>query len=182
MIAVSMSHKAYAFSWSAFERSELRGVLLGALSADDPAQLVRYINEHRCDLKDPYEGSPLPEAWQDTLANRDVHEYGDFALTRFYDPAGDCGIGDQWRDIDGRLTEADRAVLLGTPLGPPNRYFDPGRLGSYFQTPRQVVRSLARVRRFNLAALEDRQRESLKRFEGLLAECVDTGLGLYVTF
>jgi hypothetical protein len=177
-----MSHKAYAFDWPAFEGDELHSLLLAALTTGEPAGLIRYIEAHPDDLKDPYEGDPLGEDWRDMLENWDVHEYGDFALTRFYDPAEDSGIWDQWRAIDRRLGEADRAALLGTPFGPPGAYFDPGRQGSYFQTPEQVGRSLARVRRFELPELEDYQRTSLERFEELLAECKEARSGLYVTF
>lgn len=179
---MSMSHKAYAFDWLAFEHDELHGLLLAALTSGDIAGLIRYIEAHRDDLKDPYEGDPLNEDWGNMLENRDVHEYGDFALTRFYDPAEDCGIWDQWRTIDRLLPEADRATLLGTPLGLPGAYFDPGRLGSYFQTPKLVARSLARVQRFKLPDLEDYQRESLERFAELLEQCKEAGSGLYVTF
>jgi hypothetical protein len=179
---MSMSHKAYAFDRSAFERDKLHGLLPGALSADDPAELARYIEAHRTELKDPYEGAPLPEDWQDMLGNRDVQEYGDFALTRFYDPAEDWGVGDAWMAIDRRLPEADQAALLGSPFGPLGAYFDPGCLGSYFQTPPQVVASLDRVRRSPWPDLEDDPRESLKRFEALLARCTESGSGLYITF
>jgi hypothetical protein len=179
---MSMSHKAYAFDWLAFEGNELHGILLAAFSSGDPAGLIRYIEAYRGDLKDPYEGDSLDEDWRDMLEKRDVHEYADFALTRFYDPAEDCGLGDQWRAIDDRLPEADQVALLGTPFGPPGAYFDPGRLGSYFQTPKQVAQSLACLRRLKLPDLEEYQRESLERFADLLAECKEAGRGLYITF
>jgi hypothetical protein len=71
-------------------------------------------------------------------------------------------------------------VLLGAPLGSPSAYFDPSRLGAYFQTPQQVVRSLARVQRI-VPDLEGYQRESLEQFKELLEECAEAGSGLYVT-
>jgi hypothetical protein len=61
-------------------------------------------------------------------------------------------------------------------------YFDPGREGSYFQTPSQVSESLSRVRKFHLPGLEDYRRKSLERFTELLKECVESRSGLYVTF
>jgi hypothetical protein len=177
-----MSHKAYSFDWSRFECDELHGALWEALTTGDSAGLIRYIEAHRADVKDPYAGEPPGEDWQEMLENRDVHEYGDFALTRFYDPAEDCGLWDQWRDLDERLPQADRTALLGVPFGPPDAYFDPGRLGSYFQTPRQVVQSLARVRQVRLPDMEEHERESLQQFEDLLAECAELRFGIYVTF
>lgn len=179
---MSMSHKAYAFDWPAFESDDLYGLLFAALTSGDSAGLIHYIDVHREDLKDPYEGNPLADDWRDMRENHDVYEYGDVALTRFYDPAEDAGIGNPWLAIDDQLPEADRAALLGTPFGPPSDSFDPGRLGSYFQTPREVARSLARVRRFKLSALEDYHRKSLERFRDLLEECEKAGSGLYVTF
>jgi hypothetical protein len=116
-IAVSMTHHAYAFDWSAFARDELHSILLDALSSGDTNGLIRYIEANRDHLKDRYEGGPLSANWQDVLENFDVHEFGDFALTRFYDPEMDRGLRNGWLAIDEHLSEADRAVLLGTPLG-----------------------------------------------------------------
>jgi hypothetical protein len=149
---VSMSHKAYAFDWSAFARDELHNILLDALSSGDTNGLIRYIEANQDHIKDYYEGGPLSDNWRNVLANFDVQEFGDFALTRFYDPQKDSGLGIEWRGIDEHLSETDQAVLLGTPFGSSSAYFDPGRQGSYFQTPREVVRSLARVQRIELSA------------------------------
>ena len=101
-----------------------------ALAANDSAELEEFIDRYRAELKDPYEGKPLPEDWRETLGNRDVQEYGDFALTRFYDPNADCGLGCCWNEIDDALPEEDREVLLGLPFGPRHNRFDPGRYGS----------------------------------------------------
>jgi hypothetical protein len=180
-IAVSMSHKAYAFDWSAFARDELHSILLDALSSGDTNGLIRYIEANQDHLKNHYEGGPLSN-WRDMLENFDVQEFGDFALTRFYDPEKDSGLGNDWLAIDEHLSEADRAVLLGTPFGSSSAYFDPGLQGSYFQTPREVVRSFARVQRIGLSDLEDYRRQSLERFKELLEECAVAGSGLYVTF
>ncbi len=84
--------------------------------------------------------------------------------------------------IDDLLGAADRAALLGVAIGPDENRFDPGRQGSYFQTPEEVVRSLARVRRFKLSRFLDNHRKSLRSFQTLLEECQAKGLGVYVTF
>lgn len=133
-------------------------------------------------LKDPYEGDPFDEDWHGMLENRDVHEHGDFALTRFYDPDEDCGLAYCWNDIDDALPEVDRGILLGTPFGPEHNRYDPGRYGSYFQTPERVAESLASVRRLDLSWLDEHDRGFVRRFVGLFEECVAGGLGLYVTF
>jgi hypothetical protein len=80
------------------------------------------------------------------------------------------------------LPEEGRQALLGSPLGPAHSRFDPGRYGSYFQTPQRVAKSLALVRRLGLVGLNGEVVESLRRFQGLLEECLAAGLGLYVTF
>jgi hypothetical protein len=69
MIAVSMSHKAYAFDWSAFVRDELHNVLLDALSSGDERGLIRYIEANRHYIKDRYRGGPLSDDWKDSLGN-----------------------------------------------------------------------------------------------------------------
>jgi hypothetical protein len=114
------------------------------------------------------------------LEHFEVQEFGDFALTRFYDPGKDSGLGNVWRTIDEHLSEPDREVLLGTPFGSSGRYFDPGRQGSYFQTPWEVVRSLARAQRIALSDLYERR--SLECFKMLLENCEEAGTGFYVTF
>jgi hypothetical protein len=177
-----MSHKAYAFDWSAFVRDELHNILLDALSSADERGLIRYIEANRDYIQDPYRGGPLSDDWKDELANYDVHEFGDFALTRFYDPMEDYGVEYDWLDLVEHLPEADLTALLGTPFGSPRAHFDPGRQGSYFQTPQEVVRSLARVQRIDLSNMDEDQRESWPQFEKLLEECAKAGTGLYVTF
>lgn len=56
---MSMTHKAYAFNWKAFEIDEfspLSPLLIQALESDDASSLIRYIENHRDSLKDPDEG------------------------------------------------------------------------------------------------------------------------------
>jgi hypothetical protein len=177
-----MFHKAYAFDWRAFEGDELPGLLSRSLETGDPSGLVAYIEANRRALKDPYEGDPLGDAWQGLLENRDVHEYCDFALTRFYDPATDRGLGYCWNEIDASLPEDRRQALLGSTLGPEHNRFDPGRYGSYFQTPQQVAESLMLFGMFDLPRLGQHDEVFVEQFEGLLEECIASGLGLYVTF
>jgi hypothetical protein len=131
-----MEHKAYALDWSRFE-SDLLPLLLDALASDDPDTLEVYIDRHLHELSDPYEGQPLSADWRESLENRDVQEYGDYALTRFYDP-GDCwGIGYEWARLSDQLPELAANAILGFPVGPAEHLFDPGRYGSYFQTLRR---------------------------------------------
>ncbi|WP_425619062.1 hypothetical protein NA78x_002793 [Anatilimnocola sp. NA78] len=172
---MSMSHKAYAFDWREFESDELHHLLIAALESGDPTTITKYIEAHHEQIKDPFAGQPIEQRWQATFGNRDVHEYGDFALTRFYDPADDQGIADSWLAVDAALAPHDRSALLGSTLGRPGHEFDPGRQGSYFQTPERVVESLRRIERITRA-------RELESYMQLLSRCAGNGLGVYVTF
>jgi hypothetical protein len=60
------------------------------------------------------------------------------------------------------------------PLGVGDRLCDPGRLGSYFQSPGMV--------RESVAALTGVAAEEVRPFRELLAVCETRRLGVYVTF
>lgn len=167
-----MTHKAYAFDWSRFEFG-LLPILIEALIADDTAALEAFIDDNHALLTDPYEGEPLPNDWRAGL-NWDVHVYGDYALSAFYDPADDCGIAGEWGEVSECLPGASANALLGFSLGPPERPFDPGRYGSYFQTPSQVQKSLEFLQPLGMPELSP--------FVDLLARCNAEGRGVYVTF
>jgi hypothetical protein len=170
---MSMCHKAFAFDWMSFER-ELLPILLSALEANETAGLTAFIESNIGTLSDPYEGETLTEDWQSLLENQDVQELGDFALTRYYDPSDDCGLGDDWITLNASLSAPAQAALLGSPLGPETNRFDPGRMGSYFQTPADVRRSRASLRPLKAAPI--------RLYKSLLDRCGRRGLGVYVTF
>ncbi len=168
-----MEHKGYEFDWYAFER-ELYPMLVRTLETGQVQELVSFVESNRSQLTDPYEGQALDDNWQSTLANRDVHEYGDYALTKYYAPDEAAGVGDAWMELSDRLpAEASRA-LLGEPIGPQSNLFDPGRMGSYFQRPVQA--------RISLSVLENIDFPELAEFCDLLSQCVEKNLGVYVTF
>lgn len=168
-----MLHKAYAFDWFRFE-PELHALLIRALTEKKCVELERFIDQHFGDLTDPYEGEPLSANWRSALENRDVQEHGDFALTRFYNPADDFGIAEQWTTLSDRLPATAANALLGFTIGPPERPFDPGRYGSYFQTPTLVRQSLM--------VLKPLVVPELGRFVELMERCAAERRGLYVTF
>jgi hypothetical protein len=168
-----MDHKAYRFNWPSFDL-DLRGILTQALADNNPAALEAYINEHLAELKDPNHWGSLSGDWRNGLENRDVHEYGDYALTRFYDPSDCRGIGYGWSTLSEELPQQAAMAMLGIPIGPPKKLFDPGRYGSYFQTPELVRKSLS--------ALEPYTRPDLTTYLELLKRCVRERCGVYVTF
>lgn len=174
-----MEHRAFAFDYAAFA-DELKPLLERALADGDAAPLEAFVEDHRDALKDPYEGAPLGDDWRDLLENEDVHEYGDFALTRYYDPAADLGLGYDWEDVQVLLQRELRTdlPLLGEPVGPPKRRFDPGRSGSYFQSAAQVQRHLEQVE----ALARDRAELSGDLDALLHVLRTASAKGLYVTF
>ena len=168
---MSMEHKAFAFDWNAFQR-DLAPILHDALSCDSVAALAAFIEHHRHSLTDPYEGQPLPKDWWSSMENRDVQEHGDFALTRYYSPTVDFGIGDSWIEFSSGFPSPQ--ILLGDLFGPADNRFDPGRMGSYFQTPTVVASSLR--------DLSANDHPELSGFVGLLERCNAGEMGVYVTF
>jgi hypothetical protein len=168
-----ISHKSFEIRWEAFA-TELLPVLLRALSTGATDELGVFVDENLDDCCDPNEGYPLSVEWRDDLLNGDVHDFADYALTKFYDPAQDFGIGEARYDIERGLAPKARAALLGSPIGPQGNLFDPGRQGSYFQDPSAAASSLK--------TLAGHRGSSLDPFILLLETAVASGNGVYVTF
>jgi hypothetical protein len=114
---MSMDHRAFAFDWTAFEGG-LLPILVRALETEDQGPLSSFIEAHRRELRDPYEGDPLPHDWRSLLEHGGVQELADFALTRYYRPEDDRGLGPEWQAIDDMAAPAVRATLLGAPHRP----------------------------------------------------------------
>ena len=169
-----MEHKAYEFDWLAFD-ADLHCILFDALESNNTTPLLSYIDANTLELTDPYEGNPLHIDWRSQIDNRDdVHELGDFALTRFYGPLTDFGVGAAWLELEESLAQQCRNAMLGQTVGPPNNPFDPGHMGSYFQSPDGVLQSID-----DLAAVDDPR---LAGYLALLGNCRSKNCGVYVTF
>ena len=179
---MSMDHKAYAFDYDAFD-AELRPVLEGSLRSGDVGPLLGFIREHFAELKDPYEGEPLEGNWQDLLTYEDPQEYGDFALTKYYEPSDNLGVGTDWTALEELLVgELDQRTdfTLGHTVGPPGNVFDPGRMGSYFMTAGEIE-----TRHDSLQVLVARKPDLRPRLEGLVGmyeKLFRAGKGAYQTF
>jgi hypothetical protein len=89
---MSLSHRAFIFDHHLFQR-ELRPILEAALTSGAVAPLRQFIEENLPYLKDPNDGAPLEEGWEQHLEVRDVDQYGDVALTKYYSPDLNGGIG-----------------------------------------------------------------------------------------
>jgi len=170
---MSMCHKAYALDHASF-MADLAPLLYGALVTGRDAELASFIDRDLTTLTLPWEGKPLAPDWRSVLENGDVHEIADLALTKYYDVDDDCGLQEHWTAVDEGLPAPARAHLLGEPFGPPENVFDPGRMGSYFQSPSAAAESRD--------VLGRRREPELRPFLTLLEQVVRSGRGLYVTF
>lgn len=171
---MSLSHKAFALDGHAFE-VQLAPTLRQALLQGDTSALQAFIDTHWESLKDPYEGEPLSPDWRSQLEAGDVQELADFALTRYYDPKADFGIGEEWGGRDPDLPGVQRQALLGAALEEGGQAFDPGRMGSYFQDPGCAALSLQ-----VLGQVDDGG--AMGAFKRGLQQAVRAGCGAYITF
>jgi len=170
---MSFDHKAFQFDWESF-LSELALPMNQALAQDDAAPLRRFVEINRSQCSSPYDGEPLDLNWQALLEAGDVQEFADFALTKYYKPNDDFGIGGIWLELTDSLDPRQKHALLGQPFGLSNAPFDPGRQGSYFQTPAEVKQSLLDLSRSGKA--------DIAVFHRNLVSVAANGKGLYVTF
>lgn len=174
-----MEHKAFLFDFEKFS-GELLPILEHAVATGDCEQLRDFILTNRVELSDPYEGEPLGDEWEAMIETRDPHQYGDFALTKYYSPTEDIGLGFTWREAQERLggvLQQGESPILGIPLISDGNIFDPGKMGSYFQ-PADVVRRNLRI----LEALRRDIGEICDKPIQLLRLAADLGKGLYITF
>lgn len=170
---MSMEHKAFEFDWLPFER-DLHHLIVDALSTRETRGVEAFVDENLTDLVDPYEGQPIAADWRNGLVNRDTHEVADYALTRYYDPVQDYGIGSAWIGISDAIDEQVVNALLGQPIGPSHNRFDPGRFGSSFQSPERVTESLVLLNSSSVA--------EMRPLVELFTRCARLGKGVYVTF
>ena len=170
---MSFDHKAFQFDWKSF-LSELAPPMKQALAQDDAEPLRRFVETNRSQCSSPYDGEPLGADWQALLEASDVQEFADFALTKYYKPNDNFGIGGIWLELTDSLDPRQKHALLGQPFGLSNALFDPGRQGSYFQTPEEVTQSLLDLSRSVKADIEV--------FHKHLVSVAANGNGLYVTF
>ena len=170
---MTMSHKAYAFDHATFAR-ELAPVLRDALQTGSRESLDQFVDRFRPVLRHPSGAGPLPPSWRVELEVGDVQEVADLALTKYYAPDREAGVGDAWLAWQESTTPELARCLLGAPFGPAERLFDPGRMGSYFQSPEDVIASQS--------CLSEVATPCLARFKELLADAANLRKGLYVTF
>ena len=173
-----MEHKAFIIDYEQFER-ELRPLLQEALLTKNCDGLIDFIRQNIESLADPYEGEPLQGNWEDMIETPDAHQYGDFALTKYYKPSNDIGLGSSWGAIQD-VVDADRGIspILGAVVGGSDNPFDPGKMGSYFQSSKQVRESLDHLQQL----AREKPTDEIDDAIALLEHASQSGRGLYVTF
>lgn len=177
-----MEHKAFLFDYYAFQK-ELTPILVEALEKKENDPIISFIERNRKYLTDPYDGEPLDENWKELIEFGTPEEYGDYALTKYYNVQEEIGLGESWATLDDFLKNTSRslsATLLGTPLGRKGLYFDPGKMGSYFQSPGDVVQNIEILKNLEQNPLVNMS--LLRLAEDLLINAIKAGKGLYVTF
>ncbi len=145
-------------------------MLSRALQKNETQELISFIARHPGACRNPYSGAALSADWGTELEVGDAQELADFALTKYYDPTEDNGLGGEWSSIEEELPSSSKAALLGTSVP----LFDPGRQGSYFQTASQAEIS-ARL-------LSTISNPVLSLYQALLSRAATKGSGVYVTF
>lgn len=180
---MSLEHKAFIFDSDKF-CEELKPLLESCLASGDVDQVREFVIINNSSLKDPYEGKPLEYDWEDMIEDKDVHQYGDFALTKYYTPSLDMGLGYDWEDVQkifSGVSGLRYSPVLGEPLGTESEYFDPGKSGSYFQSYNQAIESLKIANKLDSSISGD-LRELFKEYKDLLERAVSERKGLYITF
>src|SRR5436190_17514448 len=161
---MSMEYKAYPLDYERFN-AELAPILFHALVTGEVGALVEFIKRRLEQLADPAEGKPLAGYWPELARGRpvsffgldwqinpnDPDDLGDLALTAYYNPLDDAGLGPLWADTGSQLVGVSEVpddqrdhrlspIILGDVFGPPDNWFNPGKLGSYFRSWETVRR------------------------------------------
>ncbi|MBV6621412.1 MAG: hypothetical protein KI793_00395 [Rivularia sp. (in: Bacteria)] len=179
---MTMEHKAFIFDYDTFVK-ELADILIDAIETNENHQLIAFIENNLPYLKNSEEGESLDTSWKELIEVGDASEYGDFAITKYYNPADDIGLGYDWMQLDDLLLQelnVDVSPLLGTVFGSSENYFNPGKQGSYFQ-------SLGRVKE-NFELLNSLSKDKLQSLDNvallikMLSDALASKKGLYITF
>ncbi len=177
-----LEHKAFVFDYSSFQ-DELMDILVNSLKTETTDRLKQFILQNLSSLKDPYEGDMLDSDWESLMEVYDAHQYGDFAITKFYNPQDDVGLGYDWQELDELLNQeldSKYSILLGSTIGSKDNLFDPGKIGFYFQSLQQVNNNLEIIK--TLIREKPELVEPLKIAIAMFQSAVSESKGLYITF
>jgi hypothetical protein len=131
---MSMEHKAFLFETSKFF-GELAPIIFRAARNNDKDLLRSFINSRIGVVRSPYTGEFLKGNWEQELENGDLQELADFAMTCYYNPQEDRGLGYDWDPLLESLRMSSTAfdpgyVILGRQITDGQFVLDPGRMGT----------------------------------------------------
>jgi hypothetical protein len=115
--------------------------------------------------------------------DRQAEWYCEIAITKFYDPSEDIGLGYDWMDVSNWLVNegySSAEILLGLPLQKKGNTFDLGKMGTYFQSSETVIKN-----RRAIDALLNEKVDLLSKINILLYmldSAIATERGLYIWF
>ena len=169
-----LEHKAYLIDDIGFEKG-LRPIFRMADSREKRQQLESFCDTNASLIKSPYDGIDVGDGWRSVQETETILELADIALTAFYDPADDIGLGYEYSEISERLKPVVAKLGFSPALGNPIEFgsdlFDPGFSGSYIMPCSDVVESVDALMSSNFDAL----------FQ-MLRKAKNQNRGLYVTF
>jgi hypothetical protein len=118
---MSNLHKAFVFDEAAFRRD-----LAPLLDRHDDTALEHFIDDHRGRLRSPRTGAALEQGWRDDTAYDGFGRRAALALTAYYDPTANIGLGSaaskcRFGLID--LYPEGRVFVGGGALGTPEGHY-----------------------------------------------------------
>jgi hypothetical protein len=139
---MSMVHKAFVFDYEAFH-AELAPILAEAMDMRKVDELAAFIDDNLASLWDLENDTRLDKSWRIQLTETSVDELGDLALTKYYNPIELVGLEYDWRRL-WKLLEPLKLgnLIFGKMFTTKYSGFDPGQMGTYFQSPEQVKENL----------------------------------------
>jgi len=129
---MSIKHRAFVFDEQGYRRE-----LAPLLVRKDPVALTGFIEAHWARLRDPRTGTPLQSNGRVVLEESGPFNEAALALTAFYNPGADIGLGSAAQSL--------RFALID--LYPEGRVFVQGgqleAVGGYYQSAEYVAESVA---------------------------------------
>jgi hypothetical protein len=180
MINMPLDHKAYLLDYDTFS-TNLRPLIEHSLQTASTVQLVVFIESNLSSLRSPDTWRLLTTDWKGEVDIDDVQLCGDIALTK-YRVNSNIGLSYEWEELFNVFSTEYKGLatspILGEILQVAGVSFDPGRLGTYFQSRKAVIANLSLVKQAAKGWGEDLLRPAVL----MLQEAIEAEKGLFVTF
>jgi hypothetical protein len=164
---MSNLHKAFVFDEAAFRRD-----LAPILDRHDDTALEHFISDQRARLRNPRNGVHIESDWRDDAAFDGFGRRATLALTAYYDPTANIGLG----------SAASKCRFGLIDLYPEGRVFVGGGVlevvGGVFQSAEYVVESVGILE--TLRADFPLKIEIIDPVLGMLHAAASAGQGLYI--